>query len=285
MGNIEYYNIITTPSGKEYKLYEIQNKEYIVLLKFLQAENFTGFFETLDKILERSVSDIKELDIIDRMYIYIGFYYYNINPSMPIKHPKLGQAELKLENVLDSIEKSYIQNYKIFKLNDKIQAEVHYARDFYFEDDKPVVNYGTCIRKLKVNEWRDISKIESERILDTISTDIGIKIEMYTRNELSAKINIFDLPMMDPVYVDVNSSELIYFVYNLFKENLQNYYTELYISVQYLKMDKQAFDSLTPAETMIILKIMSDDKEKQNKEMKKSSGLAIPSALDEDSMF
>lgn len=285
MGNIEYYNIITTPSGKEYKLYEIQNKEYIVLLKFLQAENFTGFFETLDKILERSVSDIKELDIIDRMYIYIGFYYYNINPSMPIKHPKLGQAELKLENVLDSIEKSYIQNCKIFKLNDKIEAEVHYARDFYFEDDKPVISYGTCIRKLKVNEWRDISKIESERILDTISTDIGIKIEMYTRNELSAKINIFDLPMMDPVYVDVNSSELIYFVYNLFKENLQNYYTELYISVQYLKMDKQAFDSLTPAETMIILKIMSDDKEKQNKEMKKSSGLAIPSALDEDSMF
>lgn len=285
MSAIEYYNTLSTPSGKEYKLYEMQNKEYVVLLKFLQAENFSGFFESLDKIIEYSIPDIKDLDIIDRMYVYIAFYYYNISPTMPIKHPKLGPVDLKLENVLNSIEKSYINEHKFFKLNDKIEADVHYARDFYFEEGKPVVNYATCIKRLKVNEWVNVSKQDSERVFDTISTDVGMKIEMHARNELSSKINVFDLPMMEPVYININSQELIYFVFNLFKENLQNYYTELYISVQYLKMDKQSFDSLTPAEAMIMLKIMADDKEKQNKEMKKGSGIAIPSALDEDPMF
>lgn len=283
---VKYFNTLSTPSGIECKLYEIQNREYVVLLKFLQGEDFTNFFNTLDQIISRSIPDIKNMNIIDKMYIYIAFYYYNINPSIPITHPKLGQTGLDLGNVLNDIETAYVSNDKIFEITDKIQVAAHYARDFYFEDGKPQINYGTCVSKIKKEEWESISSEESEKLLDVLPTDKAMKIEMYTRNTLSAKINVFNLPMMEPFYVDINSPELIFFVYNIFKENLQNYYSELYISVQYLKMDKAGFDSLTPAETSIILKIMADDKEKQNQEAKKSGGMNIPSAaISDDVLF
>ena len=283
--NIRYFNTLTTPSGKECKLYEITNKDYLVLLKFLQSENYEYFFKTLDSFIEESIPDLTELNIIDRMYVYIAFCYYNIHPTIPVTHPKIGSTDLELSKILEDIENNYNFDEKIFDITDKIQVKAHYARDFHFENNIPVIDYGTCIKEIKKEKWEKITKENSEQLIETIQTDLAIKIEMFSRKNLSKRINAFNLPMMDPVYVDINSEEIIYLVYSLFKENLQSYYTELYISIHYLKLDKQGFDSLTPVETSIILKAMADDKEKQNKEMKKGSGLSIPSAVNEDSMF
>lgn len=284
--NTKYYNYFTTPSGIECSLYEITNKEYLVLLKFLQSENFTGFFKCLDCFIKRTIKDFDNFLYIDKIYTYIAFAFYNIKPNVSISHPKLGPTDLSLTNLLGDIESAFVSKAEIIEINDSIKIKIHYARKFHYEADTPIVDYDTCICEIAKNgEWQKISPVEASQLMEVLDTQTASKIEIKARNAFNNKINIFKLPMMNPVYADTNSADMLYLVCSLFKENLQNYYTELYIATHYMKMDKYGFDTLTPVEMSIVLKIMEEDKEKQNKQSKNKGGMAIPSAISEDTLL
>lgn len=282
---IEYYNYFTIPSGGQYILYEIQNKEYVVLLKFLQSENYTAFFNILDNLIEKSIPTFKTFNFIDKVYTYIAFAYYNIHPIVSISHPKLGSTDLPISNILNDIEESYEQNYIEFEITKSIKVAIHYPRRFYFEDKNPIVDYSTAIHKIAKNGvWQDLSAENSSLLSETLETSIASEIEHIARTSFSKQINAFRLPLMEPVYINTNSAEILYLVCNLMKENLQNYYTGLYVMVHYFKMDKSGFDSLTPSETSILLKIMEEDKQKQSKDSK-TGGMTIPSAISDENLF
>lgn len=284
--NTKYYNYLTTPSSIECSLYEITNKDYLVLLKFLQSENYTGFFKCLDTFIKQSIINFDDFSFIDKIYTYIAFVFYNIRPSVSINHPKLGPTDLVLTAILDDIESSYVSKYEILEIAKNIKVKIHYPRFFHFENDEPIVDYDSSIYEIAKNEeWQKISAENSKQLMNVLSTAESSKIEMCARTAFSNKINVFKLPMIDPVYVNTNGPDMIYLVCNLFKENLQNYYTELYIATHYLKMDKYGFDTLTPVEISMILKIMEEDKERQNNQSKNNKGMTIPSNIDEDALF
>lgn len=283
---LRYYNYLTTPSGKYCILYEIKNSEYIILLKFLQSENLSAFFNSLDILIEESIPDFKSFNIVDKSYIYLAFCFYNIRSSISIKHPKLGPSELPLTKILDSIENVYIKEPKRLKINDNIEIEYHYPITYTIENENIICNYDTCVSRIaKNNVWQDLTHEESSKLLDVLDTAKASKIENSARLDFSAKFNAFDLPLMEPVMVDINSSNILYLIYNVYSENLESFYTQMYLMGHYMRMDKPAFDSLTPIESSMLLNIMAEDKEKQNKDAKKSGGITIPSNVEQDAFF
>ena len=54
----------------------MRNREYLVLLKFLNGDNYKGFYKALDTLIKESIDCFDTLDICDKAYIYIAYYLF-----------------------------------------------------------------------------------------------------------------------------------------------------------------------------------------------------------------
>ena len=135
---IEYYNYLTTPSGNSFNIKELTNKNYLILLKFLNGENFKGFYEALDILISDSIPNFKTLDICDKAYIYIAYYYYSIRSTISIKSDKFDSVEVPLTIMLDSIEEQYIKEHKIIEISGR-EINLHYPRTLLFDDNNQIL--------------------------------------------------------------------------------------------------------------------------------------------------
>ena len=82
---MRYYNYLTTPSGKKCKLNEITNRDYLILLKFLNGDNYEGFYDKLNSLISETIPDFEDFNIADKAYVYIAFYFYSIKASIGVK--------------------------------------------------------------------------------------------------------------------------------------------------------------------------------------------------------
>jgi hypothetical protein len=83
--NIEYFNYLTIPSGGKYRLQELQTKDYITILKYLNGDNYKDFFICLDSVIKKTIVEFEDFNLIDKAYIYIAFFYYSVKPILTIK--------------------------------------------------------------------------------------------------------------------------------------------------------------------------------------------------------
>ena len=84
---MDYYNFLTTPSGKYCEVREILNEDYLILVKFIESENYKGFYNCLDKIIKNDIIDFDNLNIIDKCYVYMAYCMYSIRGVIEVNHP------------------------------------------------------------------------------------------------------------------------------------------------------------------------------------------------------
>lgn len=81
---------MTTPTGRYCELSEISNSEYLILIKYLQAEDFQRFFECLNEIVKRDIIDFDDFDIVEKYYVYLAYCMYSIRGSITVKNNIIG---------------------------------------------------------------------------------------------------------------------------------------------------------------------------------------------------
>ena len=88
---MEYYNFLTTPSGRYCEVKDITNEEYLVMVKFIEAENYKGFFDCLNEVVKKNIPDFDEFDIVEKCYVYLAMCMYSVKGSININNKQLGE--------------------------------------------------------------------------------------------------------------------------------------------------------------------------------------------------
>ena len=144
---MEYYNFLTTPSGRYCEVRDITNEEYLVMVKFIESENYKAFFQCLDEIVKRNIPDFDSFNIIDKCYVYLAMCMYSVRGSITVNNKQLGDQLIQLGQILNNIESAY--TYKSFEYELKKGAVLtfEYPTSFKIEDNMPVIDWFSGFNK------------------------------------------------------------------------------------------------------------------------------------------
>lgn len=270
---IEYYNYLSTPSGKRYNLKELTNKEYLVLLKFLNGENYKGFYNALDKLILESIPDFLSLDICDKAYIYIAYYFYSIRSSIAIKGEKIDSIEVPLNYMLDSIETNYIKDIIDIKFH-SWKAKIHYPTKFIFDEENTLlIDFLSGLRSI---ENIEITSEQLESLRKSTPTKLINEVEHEIKKNLSLEVEVAkNLPGVQNIVENILNPSIFYSIAFIYKELLDNFYNMQYLLSHYVRVDWESLLNMTPIETTILYKNFIEDKEKQNEKSKGGGKLNV----------
>lgn len=267
---LEYYNYLTTPSGNNFTLKEISNKDFLVLLKFLNGDNYKGFYKALDILISKSIPEFNELDICDKAYIYIAYYYYSIRSCIAIKSEKFDSIEVPLTIMLDSIEEKYNKEYISFELDNRI-INIHYPRILLFDDNNQIL--VDLLSSIKSINTLDISIQNIEALRKAMPIKMINEIEYNVQKNFSLIVDIVkNVSGVENIKEDILNGSLFYSIAFIYKDSLENFYNMLYLLCHYVRVDWQSLLLMTPVETTILYKNFIEDKEKQNEKNKNKNG-------------
>lgn len=268
---LEYYNYLTTPSGNNFTLKEISNKDFLILLKFLNGDNYKGFYKALDTLISQSIPEFDILDICDKAYIYIAFYYYSIRSSIAVKAEKFDSVEVPLTIMLDSIEEQYDKTYFSFEINNK-KIDIHYPRILLFDDNNHIL--VDLLSSIKNINNLEISIQNIEALRKAMPIKMINEIEYNVQKRFSLEIDIVkNIAGVKNIKENILNGSLFYSIAFIYKDSLENFYNMLYLLCHYVRVDWQSLLLMTPVETSILYKNFIEDKEKQNEKSKGKHGV------------
>ena len=99
---MEFSVEIVLPSGKKCRVQELNNREYLSIVKFAQNNDLVGLSRLFDELFIEP-----DMNIFDRFYllIYVRMLFIEGSISLNIEDR---QVDVQLASVLDKIETSYI---------------------------------------------------------------------------------------------------------------------------------------------------------------------------------
>lgn len=260
-----YYNYLTTPSGRYCILNEISNREYLILLKFLQSDNYRGFFENLNEKIKTTIPDFEDFDIVDKCYVYLTLCAYSIRSVVKVSNSFIGDQDVELTLMLHNIEKSY-QNKKIdFKINDKLKITLGNPKKFYVDENNDItIDYLSNI--ISIND-KIIDEDNKEKLMEKLPTKLKLKIEEHVINNLKEKFDIFENIPMNKLELPLFRFPLIMNIASIYKMGLKSFYDFMYMCMRHVKMTFEGFMELSYMETDIILKTCIEEKQEESKRM------------------
>jgi hypothetical protein len=270
---MRYYNYLTTPSGKTCNLYELKNKDYIILLKFLNGENFEGFYKKLNSLIVESIPNFFELDIIDKAYLYVAYFYYSIKTSINIKAEKFDAVEVPLTILLDSLEENYnknILNYKFYKWDD---CKVSYPSRIILKDNNIDIDYTSGLKEISEHK---LTAEEVKFIAENAPLYDLNQLENFITHNFSQEIYVAKNIMgIKDIKDNMINPSLFYSIAYIYKDSLEHYYNLLYLVCHYIRVQWESLLEMTPVEMMILYNNFIEDKEAQNKKHSKNKTLNL----------
>ena len=262
---ISYTNYITTPFGKEGSLKEIKNDEYFILLKFIQAKDYSGFYHALDELVKETIPDFDEYNVIEKAYVYLALCFYSVHNTIVTENTVLGPIEYSLGHFFESIDSCCSQIPSSFKyeLSSTISAELSIPTQLILTHSEINIDYSTGLTKIK-----DITlETEKERqdLFKEINPKLAIQLEREMKKRFGADCNLFN-----DVSVNLILPDIFYIIFQIYMEKLEDYYELLYYSFEYLKWSWDTFKAFTPLETKILFNEFKIDKERQAQERQQS---------------
>jgi hypothetical protein len=241
----------------------------LILLKFLNGENYEGFYNALDALISESIDNFKNLDICDKIYIYIAYYFYSVRTSISLKSDKFDSVEVPLTVLLDSLESRYKKEYiEVPFYNWK--AKVHYPTSIYFDEPNTIV--VDLLSSLRFIEGLEIKSEQIEDIRKSTPTKVlnDFYFEVIHNMELKADI-AKDIPGTDDITENILNPSIFYSIAFIYKDLLDNFYNMQYLLTHYVRVSWEAILEMTPIETTILYKNFIEDKERQNEKSKNGS--------------
>lgn len=270
---MRYYNYLTTPSGKSCTLYEVPNEQYLVLLKFLNGDNFKGFYDSLNALIKESIPDFDSYDICDKAYVYIAYYYYSIKSQISIKAEKFDAVDVPLTVILNSIEENYkkeLHTINFYKWSDCV---VGYPTHLDITENSINIDYSSCLRSISgllLDE--DQKKLISK---NTPLIELN-KLELFIKHNYKTKVYFTKgiLGVKD-IYDDISNPAVFYSIAYMYKESLEHFYNMLYLVCHYIRIQWESLLKMTPVEMMILYNNFVEDKENQSKNSKKGKTINV----------
>jgi len=266
---MEFSVEIVLPSGKKCRVQELNNREYLSIVKFAQNNDLVGLSRLFDELFIEP-----DMNIFDRFYllIYVRMLFIEGSISLNIEDR---QVDVQLASVLDKIETSYIDLETKFEA-DGIEVILDLPCISYYEHIDEL--FISTIKSVKIAdaivEFHTISKEEQEQIMDNLPASMfhNIKKFIQTIQDSLLAIAIIDEDEelgVERISIDIIGNGVMQFVTNIFSTDLESFYTLIYTFQNTILPGSNLFFELSPIEAKIILNTHSKRMKEENDKLQK----------------
>lgn len=266
---MEYYNFLTTPSGRYCEVQDITNEEYLVMVKFIESENYKAFFQCVNEIVIKNIPDFASFNIVDKCYVYMAMCMYSIKGSISINNSQLGEQVVPIALILNNIEEVFHDLTYVYELKKGVELHFKLPTDFEIEDKLPVIDWFSGLYKM--ND-RELTKEQVNLLKKTLKTKDLLVIEDEIRERFFVEVDLFKGVPMNEMKMGICSESMILNTLFFFKYPLQGFYAEMYSCCKHLKMSFSDFMKRSHVETDIFLQFAKQENEEFSKKDKTGMG-------------
>jgi hypothetical protein len=266
---IEFSIKVKLPSGITIRVPELNNKIYLVLVKYCENADYEGFNNTINEYLNIP----NNLDILDRFYllVYYRMIFVDDNIHLNIKDRALN---LNLDIILNKINNIYDDFVEVITVND-ISLTVGLPTTLYFTNIDDI--YNNIIKSINYKDtFTDFSLLsnkEKEFVMSYLPAKVFYSLKQYIlklSNLLTDFILIDEVEEFDIKQhkIDIISNGVVTFLSSIYSTNLLYYYELVYSYLTNISSDIDFYNGLSPIETKVIVNIRNKDVEEKNEELK-----------------
>ena len=265
---------LNLPSGKTLRVAELNNEDYLTILKFCHNSDFKGLNDFFEQLYLSP-----DMDIFDRFFVLLYVRKLFVGSKLSF----VGKDEVDISYSIDNILEKLLDNYTNVERvlsQDGITVKVDIPVGSYFRSIDDLYNY--TIREVEYNgntiDFTSISNEEKSQVLDRLPTSIFLLVQEYLA-ELSE--SLFDLTVIEEnkdfeiseINISLLGNGIIYFISSIFKLDLLYFYETLYNYNQFISNGSGDFFKLTFNEIKLLLKVHAERIQKENEEIEKKERL------------
>lgn len=268
---MRYYNEFTTPSGETCRLREIDNEEYLKLVKWSESDNKEMFFKELVGFIKETIENYDEMNVVDKGYVMLAFCLFNVRPRVKIMQEPFGDIDIPILTMLDNIETSFAVGKEVRHDMGKMTLIAGYPKDVIVENGEMSVDYLSGVYAVEMNgSVYVMDKEERGKLLNRLETKDKFIIMQKIQDGLRSVVNLAEGTMAKGFEADISSVALFHIAYQVIKEPLEQFYETEYVMGQHVHFTRADFMRMTPVETQFIVNKFVEEKRKQNEEIEKA---------------
>lgn len=250
-----FFNIPVKTTKNEIRIKEITNNNLFHILKFIETDDDVGLSEYFNNLVKELVVNYNNLNYIDKFLVLIGCRVNCIGTYLDVISKYEVQTSVNLKDFHEKIIDKLNNNKIIVKYQNFI-VELDYPRDIIKDFD-----IYDCIKSINIDgNVIIIDKLknnEKEELFNYLPMSLNIELSKKYNLHLPEPIKLFEF-YYDPAntkfyYFDYKTESVLELLKFIFKDNLKNFFYQMYICSSKLNLPPSEFKKLTPGETKVLL--------------------------------
>ena len=260
---------IKLPSGKERRVPELSNQQYLTIVKFAENKDYEG----LNSFFEDTVLDV-DLNIFDRFYLLIYLRMLFVDDKLIITKGER-QIDVSLVALLDSLETNYKDLETSFE-----ESGVHVILDLptlsYFNkvDDLLISSIKSLTYGDTTLNFYNLSSEEQSEVLDNLPSSVFNRIKQFINTITTDLLDVTIIAKNEALGVerfgiDVIGNGVIHFISNIFATDLNQFYNMIYIFQNTITPGSDLFFKMSPIESKIVMNHHNKKVKEENEQLAK----------------
>ena len=250
---MEFSIEVALPSGKEIRVKELKNSEYLSIIKFAQNKDYRGLGAFFDELYITP-----DLNIVDRIYLLLYIRMTFIEPDINMTSDNRS-ISISIESMLNKLEASYVN------LETKVDVN-----GIIVTLDLPCITYYDTIDDLLIatikhiqigNESIDYNELDEEvrdEVLNNLPSNLFGRVTDFIE---TIQNNLFSVDLIDEnkdlnieaIRLNLLSNNILEFITTLYGTDLQGFYSLIYSFQNTILPGSSYFFDMSPIESRIIM--------------------------------
>lgn len=274
---MDFYYPIDITKGRKVYCKELTNSSLINIQKYIETSDNELLCQYLDDLVIDLLKEPTDLNFLDKFLILINIRKNCLGGTLDLVSKDKTKNAVSLSYIEKLIidnykEKKFVEEYKGIKITCSFPIKISFFNSFYdFINKIQIENEEIKLGMLSNNEI--------EEYLENIPYTLlkKIKNKLYKLNQ--STINLFEIrSQKDSTSFSFNykQEELFSLIKFGFTDSLKNLLYYQYICSSKLHIPPSDYLKMTPGETKIIIKHLTDEIKKQNEKQSQSSSTPPP---------
>jgi len=272
--------------GEEIRYLNLNNHNYLDILKFVTNNDDEGLINYFDNILSEKIVNknlVNELSVVEKFLILLDLRSILLGDKLQLINKQNINIDLSISSIKDNLIKNISSTELIKYINyNNIQLSLSIPKSFDSENIDKI--YKEIIHKIKIEDddidFYSLTEEEKENIISNLPANLAQELLGYIEycQEISENIDIIkgnERIGLDSVPLRLFDKTLFMFLKNTFGNDLMGFYELQFNMMSKLNVSSDNFMKMSPAECKIFIQFYNQDMKRQE-DAQKSSG-SMPS--------
>jgi hypothetical protein len=272
-----FYTSIRLPCLNNFvKIKEINNHEYLDILKFIENNSESELVDFFNFLIDKNTNvESKKISNIDKLCILLEMRSISIGNIIEFMIKNV-HTKYSLSDINKNIQSLIINNTK--KNFSGIDILFDIPNNFIInESDDIIIN---CISKIEDISLKELHEAEKHKLYNSLPASIYVDIKDFIEynNSYFDSLQLFDLGSLtegSDFKLNPFNRSLIEFLKTIYSDNLMHFYELQFNLITKMNVSYEHFMSMTFNEARMYIAMQNAENKKQEEEQKKSQGKSL----------